>query len=106
MSKELLFSVTRADLRIDTFRAGGKGGQNQNKVETGVRITHVRSGAVGEARDTRSQLKNKRAAYRRMVATPKFQAWLRIETARQLGQAADLEATVDAMMKEVLVEYL
>jgi protein subunit release factor B len=106
MPKELLFSVTRADLRIDTFRAGGKGGQNQNKVETGVRVVHVKSGAVGEARDTRSQLKNRTATYNRMVATPKFQAWLRTETARQLGQAADIEAVVDRMMQDVKVEYL
>ena len=106
MSKELLFSVTRADLRIDTFRAGGKGGQNQNKVETGVRITHILSGAVGEARDTRSQLINKRTAYGRMARTPKFQAWLRTETARRLNQLEDLEKIVDRMMEDVQVEYL
>ena len=53
MTRELLFSVTKKDLRIDTFRAGGKGGQNQNKRNTGVRVTHPDSGAVGEARDQR-----------------------------------------------------
>lgn len=77
MSRELVRSVTLADCRVDTFRAGGKGGQNQNKRETGVRIVHEESGAVGEARDERSQLQNKRLAFRRMTETKEFRAWTR-----------------------------
>lgn len=60
--KQLMFSVTLADCDMQTFRAGGKGGQNQNKRDTGVRIIHRASGARGEARDERSQLQNKRLA--------------------------------------------
>jgi protein subunit release factor B len=41
MGKELLFSLTKKDFRIDTFRAGGKGGQKQNKTSSGVRVTHI-----------------------------------------------------------------
>jgi protein subunit release factor A len=74
--------VSKKDLKIDTFRAGGNGGQNQNARDTGVRITHIASGAVGEARDSRYQLQNKRAAFRRMAETPAFKIWL----AAQLGQ--------------------
>ena len=62
LSKELMFSVTLKDCRVETFRAGGPGGQNQNKRDTGVRITHLASGAVGESREERSQLQNKRKA--------------------------------------------
>lgn len=80
--KELLFSVTKKDLRIDTFRAGGKGGQNQNKRNSGVRITHLPSGAVGEGRDERTYEMNKKNAYRRLIESSKFQIWLRIETAK------------------------
>lgn len=40
-TKELLFSITKKDFKVDTFRCGGKGGQNQNKVESGARITHL-----------------------------------------------------------------
>lgn len=96
--RRLLFSVTVDDCRVDTFRAGGKGGQHQNKTETGVRITHLASGAVGEARDSRSQHDNKLAAWKRMVATPKFQAWMRLETARRLGKPTP-EQIVDEQMR-------
>lgn len=93
-TKEKVLSVTLADCQVDTFRAGGKGGQNQNKRETGVRVTHKASGAIGEARDERSQLQNKRLAFRRMVASPKFQAWLR----RALGRDALARAEVERAM--------
>jgi hypothetical protein len=76
--------VTRKDLRVDTFRAGGKGGQAQNKRDTGVRITHLPSGAVGESREERGQLENKRRAFRRMAQHWKFRAWLGQLFARDL----------------------
>jgi protein subunit release factor A len=76
MKKEHLFSVTKKDLDIQTFKAGGKGGQNQNKRDTGVRIVHRESGAVGECREERSQLQNKKKAFRRMIEDKKFQLWI------------------------------
>lgn len=82
MTTERILSVTLADCDVEHFRSGGKGGQNQNKRDTGTRIRHRASGAVGEARDERSQLQNKKAAFRRMAESPKFQAWLKL----QLGQ--------------------
>jgi protein subunit release factor A len=83
MKKELLFSVTKDDLRVDTFRAGGPGGQNQNKRETGVRITHPASGAVTTSREHRTQEQNKAAAFRRLIDHPKFRSWHRREVARR-----------------------
>src|SRR5580693_2462805 len=79
MSKELLFSVTLKDCVVQHFRSGGKGGQNQNKRDTGTRVIHKPSGARGESREERSQLQNTKAAFRRMTETAKFKVWVNRE---------------------------
>lgn len=84
-NKELLFSLTKKDFRIDTFRSGGNGGQAQNTSDSGVRITHKESGAVGESREERSQLMNKRKAFERLVATSKFQIWHKKKAYEMMG---------------------
>lgn len=57
-----------AECRLETFRAGGPGGQHQNTTESGVRLTHLPTGIVATARESRSQYRNRRNALRRLRA--------------------------------------
>lgn len=97
-NRELLFSVTRKDLEIQTFRSGGPGGQHQNKIETGVRIVHRASGAVGESRNERSQHANKKLAMQRLAASEKFRLWIRLKAAEIMAQES-IEKAVEKQMQ-------
>ena len=97
--KSLLFSVTKKDFEMQTFKASGPGGQKRNKTNSAVRLIHRESGAVAEAKDSRSQHQNKLAAFEKLIASDKFQAWLRTETAQRSGALRDVEERVDRMMR-------
>ena len=95
-----------AQCRVETFRAGGPGGQHQNRTESGVRLVHLPTGIRATARDERSQSRNRALALERLRAkletaarrpeprkrtrVPASQRRKRLEEKRRRGRTKDL----------------
>lgn len=97
--RELLFSITKKDLRVEWFRGSGKGGQARNKTSNCCRITHLESGAVGVGQEGRSAARNQETAFLAMFHSPKFQAWYKMRCGRALLTEAEIKLNVQRMMR-------
>jgi len=95
---KLLFTVPRKELQVEYFRAGGPGGQHQNKTSSACRITHKPSGAVGESRQERKQHQNRKIALQRLADSKKFRNWARLQAAMVEQGHRDVEDKVNKMM--------
>ena len=67
-AEEVEIDINPADLKIDTFRSSGAGGQHINKTSSAIRVTHLPTGMVVECQDERSQYKNKAVSYTHLRA--------------------------------------
>jgi peptide chain release factor 1 len=91
---EVQVEIKREDVRRDTFRSGGPGGQHQNKTESGVRLVHLPTGVVAESRSERSQAKNEAMCWR-MLRTRIYEAMVEKERAQRAAQRKSLIGSGD-----------
>jgi peptide chain release factor 2 len=80
--------INDADVRVDTYRAGGKGGQHVNKTESAVRLTHLPTNIVVQCQTERSQHKNKESAYKMLKA--------KLLQQREMQRMAELKSMYDS----------
>jgi peptide chain release factor 1 len=103
-TRELLFSLTKKDFIVEYYNGTGDGGQNRTKVATACHIHHPASGALSTCQEERTQKVNRERAFECLLQKPIFKKWLKVETARRMGDKRTIEERVEKEMRNVKVE--
>jgi protein subunit release factor B len=103
-NKEPFFSITAKDCEWSYTRGTGAGGQKRNKTSSAVHCIHKASGAHGYSESSRSQLDNRKEAFRKMAETDKFKKWIHIEYMKRTGEHYEVERQIQASLNKVKVE--
>lgn len=106
-NKQKITLVTAKDCEFSAYCGSGAGGQARNKVASAMMCKHTESGAIGRCSESRSQLENKRMAFRRMAESPKFKFWVN-KKLYELDHKETIEETVEKMMapENLVIEVL
>jgi len=98
--RQPVLSVTKKDLDITFYSGTGAGGQHRNKHQNCVRIKHSDSNVIVTASDSRSKDTNLKMAFTRLIEHKQFKSWMRIETARRLGELEEIEQDAPIHLNE------
>ena len=101
---EPLFSVTAKDCEWSYTKGTGAGGQKRNKTSSAVHCSHRKSGAHGYSEASRSQLDNRRDAFKKMAESDKFQTWAKLEMMKRTGEALEIERWLEREIKKIKIE--
>jgi len=97
-SRELIYRLTKKDFEITHYKGSGPGGQNRNKNSTAVRIKHPESGATASCSEHKSQLQNRKVAFRRLIETPQFKIW-HARKVHEYSTQKTIEQEIEELMK-------
>ena len=109
MEKQKIRILSAKDCDVSSYCGSGAGGQARNKVHSAIQICHRESGAIGRCSESRSQLENKKEAFHRMMATPKFKVWLNkklyeIKNNESMEEAVDKQLAPENIQTEIKVD--
>jgi peptide chain release factor 2 len=111
VNEDIDIEINQKDLRVDTFRSSGAGGQHVNKTDSAIRITHLPSGIVTQCQTQRSQHKNKEQAKKDIgwgsqIRSYVFHPYNMIKDHRTKHEVGNIKSVMDGNIDDFIYSYL